>query len=225
MKCLIPLMLVTVLALGCDEENRSKRPSKKRASASASIAQTPETPQPASSPPSLKSTPAVGEPRTSPKRAAVIKLTCTSDKWYTEEEKAMDDALEVARNEILKKLLAMEPPVSVAISRTQIRQNFVKNRTILHPTTEQEAKLRESGLTDKRLQVVIDVELTDANVQHLRAGERVSDGLKGGAVVLAVIAAVFGFLRLDNWSKGYLTTWLGFGALALAGAAAFLVLS
>ena len=43
-------------------------------------------------------------------------------------------------------------------------------------------------------------------------------------MLVLTVLAVYGFLRLDAWTKGYLTSWLAIGAIALVVIAALAVL-
>ena len=47
-------------------------------------------------------------------------------------------------------------------------------------------------------------------VRELRTRDRIVSALRVFGVVTAVALAGFLFLRLDEWSKGYLTSWLAF---------------
>jgi hypothetical protein len=61
------------------------------------------------------------------------------------------------------------------------------------------------------------VEVTADQIRELRTRNRVADSLRGLGGLLAVSLAGFFFLRLDEWSKGYLTSWLALAAAALGG--------
>jgi hypothetical protein len=64
------------------------------------------------------------------------------------------------------------------------------------------------------------VEVTGEQVRELRAQERVSSAIRAFGIVIAVALAGFLFLRADEWTKGYLTSWLAITAVVLAGGAA-----
>ena len=46
----------------------------------------------------------------------------------------------------------------------------------------------------------------------------------GGGVIFVMALAISGFLRLDEWTRGYLTVWLAVGAFTMVGIAIAAVL-
>lgn len=128
-------------------------------------------------------------------------------------EQAIADALNVARTELMKQLDLLDPPVHTRPSLVTMRNSYVKGeiREIL-PTEEEKSIIRANNLNSNVRWVEIDFELSEDQVQKLRSAERVTDAFRVAALVFALVAALYGFLRLDQWTKGYLTLWLGLGA-------------
>lgn len=160
------------------------------------------------------------------KSQPVIRLTAIrSSNPRPNKELALQDALNVARTELMKQLDLLEPPIHTKPSMVTMKQNYIKGevREILPSESEKEA-IRASGLNSNVRWVEIDLELTESQVQKLRSAERVTDAFRMGALLFALIAAVYGFLRLDQWTKGYLTMWLGLGAGAAVVVAALMLL-
>lgn len=145
------------------------------------------------------------------KSGPLIRITgIRSDKPQANRERALTDALQVAQTRIQEQLLQLDPPVQAKPTLATIRHDYLKNNSVREvlPTAEEKEKLKASGIDANRLWVSLDVELTDAQVQTLRSGDRVSDGLRGSGILFTLIAAVYGFLRLDLLTKGYFTAWL-----------------
>ncbi len=53
------------------------------------------------------------------------------------------------------------------------------------------------------------MEVSEDQLRHLRMLDRVTDALRVVGGLLVVCAAAFLFLRADEWTRGYLTSWLG----------------
>ena len=78
------------------------------------------------------------------------------------------------------------------------------------------------GVTANQVYVEYEVEVTTDQVRELRSQDRLGTALRLVIAVIGVALAGFVFLRLDDWTKGYLTSWLAVAAAALAGGAAAL---
>ena len=142
------------------------------------------------------------------------------------EAEAEDDALAQARDLVEQKLAALDPPVRHKPSIGEVRAEFVRkdSRTVRGPDAREKAILAEGDLVGNFVFVEYDVEVTADQVRELRAQERVAGGLRVLGVLTAVALAGFLFLRADEWTRGYLTSWLALGAVALAaGTAAALI--
>jgi len=138
---------------------------------------------------------------------------------YPTEAEADARALEEAQKIIEKKLKELDPPVDYLPPVAVVKNEYVKkdSRLVRLPTEAEKDAFAQSGYARDRKYVEYTVELTAEQVRELRTRNRVADGLRGLGVLAAVSLAGFLFLRLDEWSKGYLTSWLALGAAALGG--------
>jgi hypothetical protein len=75
------------------------------------------------------------------------------------------------------------------------------------------------GWTAHFLMASNDFESLLAQERQYRAGQRMSLLSKGLAGLVALLAAVAGYFRLEEATKGYYTAWLRAGAIAFVGAA------
>jgi hypothetical protein len=161
-----------------------------------------------------------------PRRPAVS-LAVKSDSPHKTKEDALRDALQVAQLELMKEFQKLDPPVHAKPSLASIRGEYLRKDGVheVAASDAQKAEWKQSGVEPDRMWVRLDIEVSEDQVQRLRAGERVSTAFQGGAVLFAVLLAAYGFLRLDAWTKGYLTSWLAIAAVALVAIAALAVLS
>lgn len=186
----------------------------------------PGTPAPKATSPVPESVVAKGPPTPkSPQRPgppAVVRERIVSSIPYPTEAEAEDDALAQARDLVEQKLAALDPPVRHKPSIGEVRAEFVRkdSRTVRGPDAHEKTILAEANLDGNVVFVEYDVEVTADQVREMRSQERVSAGMRLLGVLVAVALAGFLFLRADEWTKGYLTRWLAFGAVVLAGGAA-----
>lgn len=140
---------------------------------------------------------------------------------YATEAEAEEDALTLARETVERKLAALDPPVRYKPTAGEVAE-FVRkdSRTVRPPTAEEKETFDRYGVTGNLVYVEYDVEVTADQVRELRAQERVSAGVRVLGMLVAVALAGFLFLRADEWTKGYLTRWLAFAAVLLAGGVA-----
>ncbi len=132
-------------------------------------------------------------------------------------EDAEQDALEKAQGQVTTFLTNQNPPLEWAPSL-----NYVERLVTKRTPEEPEKYLRDIGVTH---QVRLDVELTSHQFdqmrdhdRQLRREHRLFWLAKILAVVVAVLAALAGYLRLDEATKGYYTTWLRLAAVGFAAA-------
>ena len=153
---------------------------------------------------------------------AVVRERVASVYPYGTEAEAEEDALAQACDLIEQKLAALDPPVRHRPSVGEVRAEFARkdSRTVRAPDADARASFAQYGITGNLVYVEYDIEVTAEQVRELRAQERVSGGLRVLGVLTAVALAGFLFLRADEWTRGYLTSWLALGAVALAGGAA-----
>lgn len=185
---------------------------------SATIAPTPPPAKAAAGPVTVVKTTPV--PR--PAGAVMIKDHVRSEAPYTTEAEAEEDALRVAADRIEQKLRELSPPIRYRPSLVVVKNEYIRrdSRAVRAPSPEEAALLKETGYSAERVYVEYDIELTAEQVRELRSQDRVIDGLRVLGGVLGVAVFGFLFLRLDEWTKGYLTSWLGVGAALLAGGVA-----
>jgi hypothetical protein len=202
-----------------------------RTSATAKDPPAPPEPKAPPTPPAPKAESQVAKGRPAPKLAprpgspVVIDERVVSSVPYPTEAEAKKDALALACEVVERRLAALDPPVRYRPSVAEVEAEFLpKDSHTVRPPNEKEQKLLdESGVVkpgEKRVYVEFDVEVTADQIRELRSQERVSAGLRLLGGVLAVALVGFLFLRADEWTKGYLTSWLAVGAVALAGGAA-----
>lgn len=162
-----------------------------------------------------------------PTPAPAIKITRIRSGNPASREKALLDAVELARLRIVEQLHQLEPPVYTYPTVETVRTEYLRPDSIreVQPTAEDKANWAAAKLDPNRVWVEIDVELSAEQVRHLRSEERVrSGGIYAIALFLGVLG-LFTFLRLDSWTKGYLTLALGIGtAVVVGGGIALLVL-
>jgi hypothetical protein len=163
--------------------------------------------------------------RLQPKPGVAVQVRAKSNGAHFSREKAMSDAFEVARDGLEATLSDMSQPVHVVPTVGEIEREYLKRDSVadIFPSQEVKDEWKKHGLGENRQWVVIDVEVSDRQLRSLRAKERATDGgLVAGAAFVA-FAALFGFLRLDAWTKGYLTTALAFTAAGVVGGAVALL--
>ena len=168
-------------------------------------------------------TPAPRPSRTSrrPSGAVVIHERVVSEIPYPTETEAEAETLKQAAKVIADKLHELDPPLDYQPSAAVVRNDYIRpeSRMVRPPTEREKELIKNSGYHPDRLYVEYDVEMTADQVRELRIQDRVGSTLRLFGVVIAVAMAGFLFLRLDEWSKGYLTSWLAVIAVALVGGA------
>jgi hypothetical protein len=154
-----------------------------------------------------------------PPTPALISERVVTEIPYPTEAEADTRALEDAQRVIAKKLSELDPPVDYFPPLAVVKNEYVKkdSRLVRLPNDNEKAVLDQAGYGKDRKYVEYTVEVTSNQVRELRTRNRVVDGLRGLGVIAAISLAGFLFLRLDEWSKGYLTSWLALAAAALAG--------
>jgi hypothetical protein len=151
--------------------------------------------------------------KTAPAQPTVRLHGIRSKNPHPTKELAIADALTVARIELMKQLEQLDPPIHTRPSMVTMRTQYVKGEPReIPPTEEEKSIIRANNLNANVRWVEIDLELSEEHVQKLRSAERVTDAFRVAALAFALVAALYGFLRLDQWTKGYLTLWLGLGA-------------
>jgi hypothetical protein len=153
-------------------------------------------------------------------------LGIRSKEPHRTKELALADALTVARIELMKQLEQLDPPIHTRPSMVTMRSQYLKGEPReIPPSEEEKSVIRANNLNPNVRWVEIDLELSEDHVQKLRSAERVTDAFRIAALAFALVAALYGFLRLDQWTKGYLTLWLGLGAGVLVVVVGLMVFS
>ena len=124
---------------------------------------------------------------------------------------ADEDAIEQARKRVGEKLAAMNPPIRQVPPLSAVREQYVRkeSRVVRKPTEEEQAVIDRAGLEPNQVYVEYTVELTEPQIRQLRMHDRLVDALRVAGGLFVVCLAGFVFLRADEWSRGYLTSWLG----------------
>jgi hypothetical protein len=166
------------------------------------------------------------EPRR-PARApseVVIKEKVSSAAPHPTEADADADALQQARFRVAERLNALDPPVRAVPSAEHVRRHFLRERTVRPLDPKARELLTEFPVGASGVYVDYEVEVTAEQVRELRSQDRLSTSLRVLAMIVGAAFAGFLFLRVDDWTKGYLTSWLAVAAAALAGGAAALAM-
>jgi hypothetical protein len=141
---------------------------------------------------------------------------------YLTEADAETDALTQACEIVSRKLAELDPPLHYKPSVGELKSDFIRedSRTVHAPDPEKKKLLADYGITGNVVFVEYDVEISADQVRELRSQERVMSGLRMLGALFALALAGFLFLRADEWTKGYLTSWLALAAVMGAGAVA-----
>jgi hypothetical protein len=179
----------------------------------------PPAPPPPSGP-SMTTRPTPAPPR--PVEEPVIRERVSSELPHPTAAEAEKDALEQAQRRIEEKLAELDPPVRHRPTVAEVKARYLRKDS-LQPrplSAEQKEEYARARLRTDLVFVDCEVTVSAEQVRELRAQDRVLLGLKVIGGVAAAALAGFLFLRLDEWTKGYLTSWLAVAAFALAGGVA-----
>lgn len=147
--------------------------------------------------------------------------TITKEGWGKTLDDARQDAMTKAYGQFLEDLRNLNPPVewrpTADYLETQLRNRPQWGEEGTQTLPEPVGRMRHVTLT---------MEITDQDRQEIRRLDqevrregRLFFLAKILAGVLVFLTAVAGYIRLDEWSKGYYTAWLRLGAASLVGAA------
>lgn len=161
-----------------------------------------------------------------PTRNVVIKERIAIEVPQPTETKADEEALKLAQERVKARLAELDPPVHFTPSLIVVRNEYLRQdtRTVRQPGPAEREALERADYTGEHYYVEYDVEVTAEQVRELRTQERLGGAVRCFAGLAGLALAGFLFLRLDEWTKGYLTSWLAFAAAALAGGVAAAVL-
>jgi len=117
--------------------------------------------------------------------------------WPRDEEYAKADAIQVAKSRLAEELNGLTPEVEV-----------IGEPRFERPSVAAQKQMAELGLEPDRGWAVLDVQTSEDAIRKERAKSRFGQvGVWVGIAFLSLLTA-YGFLRLDMWTKGYLTTTL-----------------
>lgn len=132
------------------------------------------------------------------------------------EAKADEDAIEQAQKRVVERLRSLDPPIRQTPPLSLVRDQYVvkESRVVRPPNAQEQEILDQAGLSDSRnVFVEYVVEITPAQLRQLRMQDRLVDALRVVGGIFVVALAGFLFLRADEYSRGYLTSWLGLLAI------------
>ncbi len=152
----------------------------------------------------------------------VIKDHVVSSLPYASENEAEEDTLTIARDVIQRRLAELDPPVAYRPTRNEVKNEFVRrdSRSVRPLDAKQREEFAAHGITSNLVFVEYDIELSAVQIRELRTRERIAMMLRVFSGLTVVALAGLFFLRADEWTKGYLTRWLAFIAIILAGGVA-----
>jgi len=184
----------------------------------------PNTPLPPQPPP-----PAVrSDVSNSGKPGPAIKLSVRNENPEESREKAINEALLVAQRQIAEHLRNLDPPINDRPSIETIRAEYLRSDTVaIEQVTDKDliAKWQAAGVGANRMHAHLDIEVSEDQVRKLRSVDRLGSAGWLAALAFAAVTALFGFLRVDGWTKGYLTTGLAVAFAGAVGAAVVLFFS
>lgn len=167
-------------------------------------------------------------PESSGRHQPAIKFRVRSSAPQPSKEKALNDALAVARLRLAEKLITLDPPVRALPTIEQMRAEYIRPESVveIQPKPEEKAEFAARGVDTSMVWVDVDVEVSDDQVRQLRSVGRLEKTGLFAAGAFVLVLGLFAFLRLDGWTKGYLTTVIGIGvAAAVVAAMALLVVA
>jgi len=146
---------------------------------------------------------------------AVLTWEATSSHFHAKEADAYQDALDVARSELLRKMPEIKPDSDLQPDM-EAMEKFVRGKEVLPETLENDddrlsvvkVKLKLEMSPTQRDELLRKVRMSDAWQRQLGMG-------KGLLIVLAVLATLAGYFKLEDRTKGYCAGWLKLGMVLL----------
>ncbi len=132
-------------------------------------------------------------------------------------ELAKEEVYQEAQKQLMDKLLHLDEPIRYAPSLSKIRDSYAQPDTmkVIQPTEEDKKLWVEANLDPDRVWVEMDVEISSEQLRSLRSEDRLLSNSLYIEMVFVLVAALFGFFRLDALTKGYLTWVLGIGIVGV----------
>lgn len=147
----------------------------------------------------------------------VFKESVSSGAAFSTEAEASSEALKQAQTRIHQQF-GYEPTLET------VRTEYARRKVVRRVDEQERRDLATAGRPDAQVIVEYDIVVTEHQIREMRTRDRLAAALRMLGIAAAVALAGFLFLRLDEWSKGYLTSWLAVAAAALAGGAVVAVL-
>ena len=168
------------------------------------------------------------DPAHAGKANPALKLSVRNATPEASREKAVNEALLVAQKQIVDHLRNLDPPIEETPSIETIRSEYLRSdKVAITQVTDKNliAEWEAAKVESNRMYAHIDIEVSEDQIRKLRAGERLESAGWIAALAFALVASLFGFLRVDGWTKGYLTTALAVAFAGAVGAAVVLFFS
>ena len=172
--------------------------------------------------------PITPDPSRTGKVNPAIKLSVQNANPEASREKAVNEALFVAQKQIADHLRNLDPPIEETPSIETIRGEYLRSDTVAIKQVTDKGLIEEwkaANVESNRMYAHIDIEVSEDQIRKLRAGQRLESAGWLAALAFALVASLFGFLRVDGWTKGYLTTGLAVAFAGAVGAAVVLFFS
>jgi hypothetical protein len=145
-----------------------------------------------------------------------ITVIGTVEGWGEDEQQAREDALKKAIPKVEKYLRSLVPPLEWAPSPAFIRDHFIKAPQRLEDRGVQDVVGNSMkcwgwkvGLSARDWQQILQLD------RELRVQQRMAFLARILAGLLALLAVIAGYIRLDEWTKGYYRGWLRAAAASL----------
>jgi hypothetical protein len=162
-----------------------------------------------------------------PGSPAIIRERVSSANLHLSDAEIEEDAFANAQNVIEQRLAELDPPLKYRPSLNEVKTEYIrKDSRSTRPPSEAVKEVYKNEFANEKIDpdklkyVEYDVEVTADQIRDLRTRDRITLAFRVFAGLTCVAMACFLFLRADEWTKGYLTHWLAFAAVALAGGAA-----
>lgn len=159
------------------------------------------------------------KPVAPPSGAVLVRERVAAELPATTEAEAEEATVAAAADRLAEAFAKLDPPLDYRPSPAAVKADYLRkdSRHVRPPTEAEKAALAKLGYAADRVYVEYTMEASAEQVRAIRGRERLAGALKLFGLVAVAAAVGFGFLRLDEWSQGYLTSWLAFIAAALAG--------
>lgn len=134
-------------------------------------------------------------------------------------EAAKEDAILQAREKLREQLALLEPPIGRVPSAAMVREYYVYpgSLRLIEPTQADKEAWAAAHLDPNRVWATADLYVPEEGIRELRGESRLWEAARWGGILLVIVGALFGYLKLDGLSKGWLSVGLGVTAILAAG--------